>query len=176
MPEALAFWSTHLIGAKPPVEPASVVLPWPFNSIAIVTKSSLNADNKTYSDSVTDLSNQITDIASGNIGSGNTTANTNINGGSSIFSTESDYYVVENTNNSTNSVVLPDNLITENNKSMTIYNETDNILIILSTASIYNVMYAPSGTNALEIAQNCSVILTYMYDKNNVLSIYANIA
>jgi len=35
----------------------------------IVTKPSLDADNKTYSDSVTDLSNKISDIASGNIGS-----------------------------------------------------------------------------------------------------------
>jgi len=35
----------------------------------VFVKSSLNADNKTYSDSVTELSNQITDIASGNIGS-----------------------------------------------------------------------------------------------------------
>jgi len=141
----------------------------------IVVKQSLAADNKTYSDNVTDLSNQITDIASGNIGSGNTTINTNINGGSSIFNTESDYYVIENTNNSTNSVVLPDNLITENNKSITIFNKTGSILTILSTANIYNMMYAPNGTNTLEIAQNSVVSLTYMFDINNILSIYANI-
>lgn len=141
----------------------------------VVVKSSVGVDNKTYSDNVTDLSNVTTDIASGNIGSVNTTINTNINGGSSIFNTESDYYVIENTNNSSNSVVLPDNLITENNKSITIFNKTESILTILSTANIYNMMYAPNGTNALEIAQNSTVILTYMYDTNNITSIYANV-
>jgi hypothetical protein len=141
----------------------------------VVAKPSLDADNKTYSDSVTDLSNQITDIASGNIDSGNTTTNTNSNRGSSIFNTGSDYYVIENTNNSTNSVVLPDYLITENNKSVTIFNKTGDILTILSTANIYSMMYAPRGTNALEVAQNSVVTLTYMFDTNNLPSIYANI-
>jgi hypothetical protein len=157
-------------------QPSNVVL---YNN-EIVVKTSLNADNKTYSDSVTDLSNQITDIASGGgigtgNGSGNGTGNGTGNGGSSIFNTPSDYYVVENANNSSNSVVLPDNLITENNKSITIFNKTESILTILSTANIYNMMYAPNGTNALEIAQNSSVTLTYMYDRNNIPSIYANI-
>lgn len=45
----------------------------------VVAKVSLNADNKTYSDNVTDLSNITTDIASGNIDSENIVINTNNN-------------------------------------------------------------------------------------------------
>jgi hypothetical protein len=140
----------------------------------VVVKPSLDADNKTYSDSVTDLSNQITDIASGNIDSvtGN---NENSNGGSSIFNTESDYYVVENANNSTNSVVLPDNLIRENNKTITIVNKTSDILTILSTAPMYNILYAPDGSNILEVPINGTANLRYIYDRNNKLTIHATI-
>jgi hypothetical protein len=141
----------------------------------VVVKSYLNADNKTYSDTVTDLSNQITDIASGNIGNGNTTDSTNINWGSSIFNTPNDYYVVENTNNITNSVVLPDNLITENNKTITIVNKTSDLLTILSTAPMYNILYAPDGSNTLEVPVNGTASLRYIYDRNNKLTIHATI-
>jgi len=143
----------------------------------VVVKLSLTADNKTYSDSVTDLSNQINDISSGSIDSvtGNTTINTNINGGSSIFNTESDYYVIENTNNSSNSVVLPDNLITENNKTITIVNKTSDLLTILSTAPMYNILYAPDGSNTLEVPVNGTANLRYIYDRNNKLTIHATI-
>lgn len=141
----------------------------------IVVKTSLNADNKTYSDNITDLSNQITDIASGNIGTGNTTINTNSNGGSSIFNSESDYYVIENRNNSSNSIVLPDNLITENNKTIRIFNKTGSMLTILSPVTIYSTFYAPNGTNALILPINSTVEMNYVYNNHGIQTIHASV-
>jgi hypothetical protein len=136
----------------------------------IVTKKSVNADNKTYSVDVTDLGNTITDIANGNIDTVNETSN-----GGSIFNSEIDYYIIENTNNNTNAVFLPDYLITENNKTITIVNKTLDSLTILSTAPIYNIQYTPTeGTHALEIGENAIVILRYIYTKDHTLSIYAD--
>jgi len=136
----------------------------------IVVKVSVDADNKTYSDNVTDLGNKITDIASGNIDTVNETSN-----GGSIFNSETDYYVIESTNNNSNAVFLPDYLITESNKTITIVNKTLDSLIILSTAPIYNIQYTPSeGTHALEISENAIVILRYIYTKDHTLSIYAD--
>jgi hypothetical protein len=83
----------------------------------IVAKASLNSESQTYSDSVTDLATQINDIASGNIYNADNPTNR-----VSIFNSETDYYVIENTNNNTNAVFLPDYLITENNKTITILN------------------------------------------------------
>jgi hypothetical protein len=146
----------------------------------IVAKVSLTADNQTYSDNVTDLSNEIRDIASGNginngTSSGSGGAGTS---GRSIFNSKTFFYIIEdaNINNESNAIFIPDRLITENNKSITIVNKTSDILIILSTTPIHNVQYAPTnGTNMLEISQNSLVVLTYVYDVRNNLSIYANV-
>ena len=129
--------------------PSNVVI---YNN-EIVVKSSVDADNKTYSDNVTDLSNQIADIASGNANIVNTTS------GSNSFNSKTDYYIIENTNNTTNAIVLPDYLITENNKTITIVNKTSDILTILSTAPIYNILYAPAGNNTIEVPVNGTATL-----------------
>lgn len=148
----------------------------------VVAKVSLNADNKTYSDNVTDLSNITTDIASGNIGNGNGSGSGSgsggggIGSGSSIFNSKSDYYVIENTNNNnSNSVVLPDNLITENNKFVKIYNKTGSELTILSRVTIYSTFYAPKGTNALILSINSTVEMNYVYNNNGIQTIHASI-
>lgn len=135
----------------------------------IVVKSSVDADNKTYSDNVTDLSNQITDIASGNATVVNTTS------GNNIFNSKNDYYIIENTNNTSNAISLPDYLITENNKTITIVNKTPDILTILSTAPMYNILYAPDGNNILEVPTNGTANLRYIYDQRNQLTIHATI-
>jgi hypothetical protein len=177
----------------------------------VVVKSSLNADNKTYSDSVIDLSNQITDIASGNIGNGTGNGgngngnggngngnggngngnggngngnggngngnggNGTGNGGSSIFNTLSDYYVIENTNNSSNSIVLPDNLTTENNKTIRLFNKTGSELTILSPVTIYSTFFAPNGTNALILPINSTVEMNYVYNNDGIQTIHASV-
>ena len=129
----------------------------------IVAKKSVDADNKTYSDNVADLSNEITDLF-----------NDNNNIGPSIFNSEIDYYVIKNTNNNTNAIFLPDFLVTENNKTITIVNMTSDTLTILSTAPINNIQFTqPGGTHALEIPDNAIVILKYFYTPNP--SIYADI-
>lgn len=145
--------------------PSNVVI---YNN-EIVVKSSVDADNKTYSDNVTDLSNQIADIASGNATVVNTTS------GSNIFNSKNDYYIIENTNNTSNAIFLPDYLITENNKTVTIVNKTSDILTILSTAPIYNVLYAPDGNNTIEVPVNGTANLRYIYDQRNQLTIHATI-
>lgn len=152
-----------LSGNKSP--PSNIIT---YNNETVV-KISVDADNKTYSDNVADLTNQIMDIGTGNIA-----AISNTNGGS-IFNSMTDYYVIESTNNNSNAVFLPDYLITENNKAITIVNKTLDTLTILSTAPIYNIQYTPTeGTHALEIIENTIVILRYIYTKDHTLSIYAD--
>lgn len=103
----------------------------------------------------------------------NDNTNDNTNQGSIIFNNKSDYYVIENINNNSNAIFLPDYLISENNKTITIVNKTTDILTILSTAPIYNIMYAPNGTHALEIMENGTATLRYIYDIDNKLTIHA---
>lgn len=103
----------------------------------------------------------------------NNNINTNI--GSINFNNKIDYYVIENTNNNSNAIFLPDYLISENNKTITIVNKTTDVLTILSTAPIYNITYAPDGTHALEIMKNGTATLRYIYDVDNKLTIYAAI-
>jgi len=105
----------------------------------------------------------------------NDNTNTNTTQGSIIFNNKSDYYVIENTNNNSNAIFLPDYLISENNKTITIVNKTTDILTILSTAPIYNIMYAPNGTHTLEIMNNGTATLRYIYDVDNKLTIHATI-
>jgi len=141
----------------------------------IVTKKSVDADNKTYSDNVADLTNQIMDIGDGG-GVGDVGDDSGVGGvNQSIFSSEIDYYVIENTNNTTNTVFLPDRLITENNKSITILNATPDVLKIISKAPIYSIQSIdPNGTNILELLDNTTVELKYFYKKDGSLSIYAD--
>jgi len=144
----------------------------------IVTKTSVNADNKTYSDNITDLTNQIMDIGdSGGVDDvGDDTGNGSIGSvNRSIFTSGVDYYVIESTNNTTNTVFLPDRLITENNKSITILNASHDVLKIISKAPIYSIQSIdPNGTNVLELLDNTTVELKYFYKKDRSLSIYAD--
>jgi hypothetical protein len=151
----------------------------------IVTKTSVNADNKTYSDNITDLTNQIMDIGdSGGVddvgddtgNGGDDTGNGGIGSvNRSIFTSGVDYYVIESTNNTTNTVFLPDRLITENNKSITILNASHDVLKIISKAPIYSIQsIEPNGTNVLELLDNTTVELKYFYKKDRSLSIYAD--
>jgi hypothetical protein len=99
-------------------------------------------------------------------------------GGSSIFNSTTYFYIIYDSDlkNNSNAIYLPDNLITVNNKSIEIVNKTSDNLVILSTALIYNLQYAPpEGTYAFEIAQDNIVELTYIYDTNRNLTLYANL-
>jgi len=140
----------------------------------IVVKVSVDADNKTYSDNVADLTNEIMDIGDGDVGDiGDDTGSGGVN--RSIFTSGVDYYVIENTNNATNTVFLPDYFITENNKSITILNATPDVLKIISKAPIYSIQSIdPNGTNVLELLDNTTVELKYFYKKDGSLSIYAD--
>jgi hypothetical protein len=160
-----------LSGNKSP--PSNIVV---YNN-EIVAKKSVDADNKTYSDNVADLTNQIMDIGDGGVyGVGDVGDDSGVGGvNRSIFSSKIDYYVIENTNNTTNTVFLPDRLITENNKSITILNATPDVLKIISTAPIYSIQSIdPNGTNVLELFDNTTVELKYFYKKDGSLSIYAD--
>jgi len=98
--------------------------------------------------------------------------------GNSIFNSTTYFYIIYDSDlkNNSNAIYLPDNLITVNNKSIEIVNKTSDNLVILSTALIYNLQYAPpEGTYAFEIAQDNIVELTYIYDTNRNLTLYANL-
>jgi hypothetical protein len=98
--------------------------------------------------------------------------------GNSIFNSTTYFYIIYDSDlkNNSNAIYLPDNLITVNNKSIEIVNKTSDNLVILSTALIYNLQYAPpEGTYAFEIAQDNIVELTYIYDANRDLTLYANL-
>jgi hypothetical protein len=98
--------------------------------------------------------------------------------GGAIFNIFKNIYTIRdaNINNNSNAIILPDRLLFENQQSITILNNTTDILKILSAALIYNIQFAPQGTNELEVAVNSIVIFTYVYDSNKTLTINASIS
>jgi hypothetical protein len=75
-------------------------------------------------------------------------------------------YVIENTNNTNNSINL-DNYINNNDTVVTIHNNTGKTLTINSRDLIHNNFFCPDGTNNLELNNKSTARIYNIHIQNN---------
>jgi hypothetical protein len=115
-------------------------------------------------------SNTGSNVGSNSNTGSNTGSNSNTGSTSNIGSvSNTDFgkcYVIENTNNTDNSINL-NNYINNNDTVVTIHNNTGKNLIINSTDLIHNNFFCPDGTNNLELNNKSTARIYNIHIQNN---------